>query len=980
MAIEPVRIVEVDCADGRVAGSGYLISPSLVLTARHVVEPGMPASRPDAPAGRLTPGWIASQRLSPTCRVRLLCDLDQPLLDAAVVWWHAEADVALLVPTDPRWRTHTELSGTQWADLDEAVEVEAVGFPAAEAETDAVGKVKRDSTEIGGVVRPLSLVKQGRWAVELAKRPRGVSGGSAWAGFSGAGLLSDGLLIGVLVSDPDPGHPDVRELRAVRARSFAADPALLAWITADGGPAAWTRSPATPGQRVRLRGLTHGAAEPTIRLLTGRVTSSHLPPVSGIGADQPALRPGVHIVGRTAELEELHAAFTDRPPAAEPAVRVLYGPAGVGKTMLAAAYAHRYSDEYSLIGWLRAQDEVTLRSDLAGVLADFELAVPEDGSPVQAVHDLLAARSDRWLLVFDNAESQRRVTPTLPRRGDGHILVTSLDPNWTPNSLKAEVQTLGRAAAVTMLRELSGDPDEGAAADLADELGYLPLAVEQAATYVAATEGTLRWYLRLWKTGRSELLGKGAPITHIGTVKVTWEISYQAATAAEPAAAVLLAMASLCASQEIPLELLAGQMPSDRAEGVPERAYARLDTDPLAVEEAIAALRRYSLLHRTGDTITVHRLTQAVCRDHLDPATRLSHLERLTQRARRLIPRHASEPTTWPYFAKLLPHVLALIDHGADPELALRHIDYLGCARDIANARALVDHIGRAAERTHRAEETRLRARSRLIEAEFNVSGDSGNALREGLRLLPDLLRVIGSSHPDTLNTRGNIAEWTGMSGDPAAALALDEALLPDLMRVLGPEDPATLATRHNIAYWTGAAGDIGAALDGFRAVQADQARVLGPDHPDTLTTRGSIALWTATAGDSDAALALNEALLADRTRILGTDHAATLTTRRRIAYLTALAGDPAAARVLFEALLPDQVRILGPDHPATLDTRASIANLTGLAGDPTKARLLYEALLADTVRIFGAGHIATRTARRNVARWSAEAGGAGGG
>ena len=82
-----------------------------------------------------------------------------------------------------------------------------------------------------------------------------------------------------------------------------------------------------------------------------------------------------------------------------------------------------------------------------------------------------------------------------------------------------------------------------------------------------------------------------------------------------------------------------------------------------------------------------------------------------------------------------------------------------------------------------------------------------GEALRLFAELLPDLERVLGRDHPDTLTTRNNIASWTGEVGDAREALRLFTALLPDQERVLGRDHPDTLTTRNNIACWTGDGG-----------------------------------------------------------------------------------------------------------------------------------------------------------------------------
>ena len=150
-----------------------------------------------------------------------------------------------------------------------------------------------------------------------------------------------------------------------------------------------------------------------------------------------------------------------------------------------------------------------------------------------------------------------------------------------------------------------------------------------------------------------------------------------------------------------------------------------------------------------------------------------------------------------------------------------------------------------------------------------------------------NLLQRLGPGHPDTLTTRGNVADWTGRAGDARGALELFTALLPDHQRVLGPDHTGTLTTRNNIADWTGHAGDARGALELFTALLPDQQRVLGPDHPKTLTTRGNIARWTGQAGDARGALELFTALLPDQQRVLGPDHPDVQATQARIEQLT---------------------------------------------------------------------------------------------
>jgi hypothetical protein len=95
------------------------------------------------------------------------------------------------------------------------------------------------------------------------------------------------------------------------------------------------------------------------------------------------------------------------------------------------------------------------------------------------------------------------------------------------------------------------------------------------------------------------------------------------------------------------------------------------------------------------------------------------------------------------------------------------------------------------------------------------------------------------------LSTGSHLAYWTGKAGDAAGARDQCAALLPVLVEVLGSEHPDTLAARGNLARWTGVAGDAAGARDQCAALLPVRERVLGAEHPVTLATRAGLAYWT---------------------------------------------------------------------------------------------------------------------------------------
>jgi tetratricopeptide (TPR) repeat protein len=67
--------------------------------------------------------------------------------------------------------------------------------------------------------------------------------------------------------------------------------------------------------------------------------------------------------------------------------------------------------------------------------------------------------------------------------------------------------------------------------------------------------------------------------------------------------------------------------------------------------------------------------------------------------------------------------------------------------------------------------------------------------------------------------------------------------------RALGPDHPDTLNSRNNLAIAYGAAGRLDEAITLHERTLATRERVLGPDHPDTLISRNNLADAYRTAG-----------------------------------------------------------------------------------------------------------------------------------
>ncbi|MEV0123077.1 trypsin-like peptidase domain-containing protein [Streptomyces sp. NPDC050703] len=195
-----------DPGEGRVTvGSGYLVAPRLVLTARHVLE--------DRAAGEVWPVitvTVGHQRDGETTRVR-----------AEAVWTHPGGlDVALLridgeidPPGSVRWGRPTGSAPLRY---------EGLGYPlAAKGET-------RDPEHLRGDL-PVLSGGQDRYVLDQGPAPTArTDGRNAWGGASGAAIFCGGHLVGVVTQE---SHAyGARRLIAVPVASFAEDGGFVALV------------------------------------------------------------------------------------------------------------------------------------------------------------------------------------------------------------------------------------------------------------------------------------------------------------------------------------------------------------------------------------------------------------------------------------------------------------------------------------------------------------------------------------------------------------------------------------------------------------------------------------------------------------------------------------------------------------------------------------------------------------------------------
>ena len=648
------------------------------------------------------------------------------------------------------------------------------------------------------------------------------------------------------------------------------------------------------------------------------------------------MRPNPSFTGRETFLKVLNESAIQKTN--HPKIFALVGNGGMGKTQIALQHAYDPNNDFKYIWWLRSEEPATLLEDYISIARDLSLPgwdLRDTDQTVATVKNWLAKECDsRWLMVFDNAQKRGDLERYIPVAGSGQIIITSRLSVWDGFAQLMEVGVFQRdkmeGESVDFLLKRTGKKDREGAADLAAELGDLPLALEQAGAYIKESGISFADYLVRLKENRKELLSKGKPLNYPDSVATTWEISFCAVQKENPAAGDLLNLLAFLAPDAIPRSLL-----EEGAKLLPEplsscvRNSGRLD-------DCIALLNRYSLISAADNLISIHRLVQAVVQDRLSPEDQKKWAESALRMVNDAFSFSQYDQKTWEKCSEIFSSAFYVSEHAQRYEALLQEtahlLNNLGLClvnrMELPYARIVLEKALAIGENVIGSEHIGVASIVSNLGKVLKEQSDLVGAKRCRERALAIDEKALGPENTSVATDVNNLGSVLIAQGDLKGAKECYQRALAIDEKSLGPENIIVARDINNLGSVLEAQGDLEGAKKCYQRALTIAEKALNPDNIHIAICLNNLGSVLRTQGDLEGAKRCRERALAIDEKTLGSDHTSVARDVNNLGLVLKDMGDLVGAKKCLQRALAILEKRLGKDHPNTATVRENLRTL----------------------------------------------------
>ncbi len=709
-------------------------------------------------------------------------------------------------------------------------------------------------------------------------------------------------------------------------------------------------------------------------------------------------------VGREQELNQIHERLHQRPATVltQARAQAVTALGGIGKTTLARQYLEKFWRCYGQLFWIDCR--LGLENELARLCT---LLRPDTAQmidvPAKAQIALQTLASDEQrLLIMDNAEDEDQIKRFLPQTGNCRTLITSRFARWSAAIDTIELDVLTPSQAHTLLVTRSGRQsfdllpadEQASCTKLADQLGHLPLALEQAAAYLAI-EGlafTFADYQRLYESTAETMLAEqtDGSTEYPDSLLTTWNLTTVKLSAG---ARAIMRLMSFVSPTPLPLAILIEgievilQQATDVAAtatdvgataGLPSsagiQAHSLLDKPAVPpnkpaeppevwIRQQVQQLRAYSMASGDGQSLTFHPLVQKVTRIQLaeqHPATLLQSLAWINA----AFVGDPNDVRTWPKLEPLADHAIAVAGHADQANIPEPTARLLNDVAQLVNAKAQYAQAEPLMRRALTIDEQSYGANHPNVAIRLNVLAlllKTTNRLAEAEPLMRRALAIdemsIGTAHPNVARDLINLAALLFSKNRLSEAEPLMRRALAIDQQSYGAEHTNVAIDLNDLAQLLQATNRLAEAEPLMRRALAIDEKSYGAEHPCVALRLNNLSeLLRVTNRLAEAEPLMRGALAIDE-QSYGAEHPNVATDLNNLALLLAQANRLVEAEPLMRRALAIHETSYGAWHPEVATRLNNLATLLADTNRLEEAELLYRRALAIDERSCGVEH-----------------------